>query len=66
VGDEATLLYGESGVSSVTRVAAVTAVAAVDIDELVSFRAGGEVPSDETWFSGIVFEPAWFWGLGGR
>jgi hypothetical protein len=48
VGDEATLLYGESGGSSVTRVAEVTAVAAVDIDELVSFLAGGEVPSDET------------------
>jgi hypothetical protein len=48
----------------VARVAAVKTVAAVDIDELVSLRIGGEVPSGGgTWSSGMLFGWAWFSGL---
>jgi hypothetical protein len=51
-------------VSSVARVAAVKTVAAVDIDELVSLRTGGEVPSDcETWSWGMALGWTCFSGL---
>jgi hypothetical protein len=68
VGDEATLLYGVPGVSSVPSVAEVTRVAAVDIDELVSFRTGGEAPSGcRTWSSEMAFKARWWVsGLAGK
>ena len=67
VGDEATLLYGVPGVSSVPSVVEFPRVAAVDIDELVSFRTGGEAPSGcRALSSEMAFRVRWASGLAGK
>lgn len=58
---EASTLYGVAAVSVETRVARVAMVAVVDVDELVSFRTGGEALSGwRTWCSGVVFPARWW------